>query len=402
MDDLEGIDIATLFKMVKMNIERFLAKAKIVHGDTYDYSNVECDSRDSIVKIICMIHGEFNISVSSHLYKNRGCKQCSKAYRMNQEEFIEAATKKHNGKYDYPKMEKFQISKKVKIICPIHGDFKCIGSRHLHEGIGCKDCQYDSKRHTNEKFIAKANEVHGEGKYDYSLVDYKDDKVRVEIICPIHGIFEQIPNSHKRGAGCPDCGDDLLRMTQEEFVAKAKSIHGDAYDYSLVQYVNTRTEVKIICNVHKESFDMTPNHHISVKKSGCPRCSNNGYSSGQLEWLAFMESYYSIHIQHRGNSMKEYRIRDTKWLADGYCRNTNTIYEFHGDYWHGNPRVFDQESMHPHRHWKMGTLYNRTKKREARIKELGYKLVVMWEHDWKLICKTITQYQRRFRATRSE
>ncbi len=108
--------------------------------------------------------------------------------------------------------------------------------------------------------------------------------------------------------------------------------------------------------------------------------------------------------------MREHHIKGTHWHADGYYKDSNikdnkykgTIYEFHGDYWHGNPKVFDQESMHPHRHRKMKTIYKWTMDRETRIVNLGYNLVIMWEHDWKLILKTITQYQRRFRATCSE
>jgi G:T-mismatch repair DNA endonuclease (very short patch repair protein) len=203
-----------------------------------------------------------------------------------------------------------------------------------------------------------------------------------------------------------------LRLTQEEFIAKAKSIHGDAYDYSEVNYKLSKLKVRIKCNKHGIGFDMSPNQHTSGKKSGCPLCSCSGYSIMQIEWLSFMESYYHIDIQykHKNGSMKEYHIKGTRWHADGYYKDPHindkkymgTIYEFHGDYWHGNPRVYDPEFMHQRRHRKMKTLYKETNYRDNRIKELGYNLVVMWEHDWKLIIKTITQCQRNFRATHSE
>ncbi len=403
MDDLEGIDIATLFKMVKMNTESFIVKARAKHGDTYNYSNVNCDGVDSIVKIICMIHGEFEIKAKYHLQKNRGCKICSGSHRRTQEEFIEDATKKHNGKYDYSLVKFENMDSMIDIICPIHGKFTQRAGHHM-EGNGCKGCQYDAKRHDKKKFIAMANEIHGEGAYDYSLVKYEGNNIKVEIICPKHDKFYQTPNAHiNQKQNCPKCANEALRMTQEEFIVKARSIHGDAYDYSEVNYELSKLKVRIKCIKHGITFDMTPNQHTSGKKSGCPLCSSSGYSIIQIEWLAFMESYYDIDIQykHKNSQTKEYRIKNTKWHADGYCEDTNTIYEFHGDYWHGNPRVYDPEFMHQLRHRRMKTLYKETMYREARIKELGYNLVVMWEYDWKLILKTITQYQRRFRATHS-
>ncbi len=404
MDDLEGIDIATLFKMVKMNTESFIVKARAKHGDTYNYSNVNCDGVDSIVKIICMIHGEFEIKAKYHLQKNRGCKICSGSHRRTQEEFIEDATKKHNGKYDYSLVKFEKMKDMITIICKIHGEYVQEARHHLNDGNGCTDCQYGAKRHNNEIFIAMANEIHGEGKYDYSLVKYEGNNIKVEIICPKHDKFYQTPNAHiSQKQNCPKCENEALRMTQDEFIAKAKSIHGDAYDYSEVNYELSKLKVRIKCIKHGITFDMTPNQHTSGKKSGCPLCSSSGYSIIQIEWLAFMESYYDIDIQykHKNSQTKEYRIKNTKWHADGYCEDTNTIYEFHGDYWHGNPRVYDPEFMHQLRHRRMKTLYKETMYREARIKELGYNLVVMWEYDWKLILKTITQYQRRFRATHS-
>lgn len=111
------------------------------------------------------------------------------------------------------------------------------------------------RRLTTEEFITKAREVHGD-KYDYSKSVYTTKKEKVIITCPIHGDFEQSPDGHLRGQGCPKCKFEKLandsRGTTEEFIEKAKQVHGDKYDYSKVNYVNARTKVCIVCSEHGE------------------------------------------------------------------------------------------------------------------------------------------------------
>ena len=124
--------------------------------------------------------------------------------------------------------------------------------------------------YAKENFIHSAHKIHGD-KYDYSKVVYKNNKTEVCIICPIHGEFYQTPNSHLKGRGCPICGG-TKKLTKEDFITKAKEIHGDKYDYSKVVYKNNKTEVCIICPIHGE-FYQTPKNHLSGR--GCPKCSGN-------------------------------------------------------------------------------------------------------------------------------
>ena len=134
------------------------------------------------------------------------------------------------------------------------------------------------KRLTTEEFITRAREVHGH-KYDYSLVEYLNWCTPVKITCPEHGVFEQIPNNHVRGRGCPQCAVKQQRLTTEEFITRAREVHGDRYDYSLVEYVNNSTPVKIICSEHGV-FEQTPNNHTSMK-AGCPQCSQTGFNPSE-------------------------------------------------------------------------------------------------------------------------
>ena len=125
---------------------------------------------------------------------------------------------------------------------------------------------------TTEEFIAKAKAVHGD-RYDYSMVEYVNNQTPVNIICPLHGAFEQRPNDHLRGRGCPKCARAAQSvrqaMSQNVWIERAKRIHHNKYDYSKVTYVNNHTPIKIICPVHGE-FMQTPASHISGK--GCQIC----------------------------------------------------------------------------------------------------------------------------------
>jgi hypothetical protein len=136
------------------------------------------------------------------------------------------------------------------------------------------------QRQTTEQFIEKAIIKHGR-RYDYSKVKYVNNHTKVKIICPKHGVFKQTPNRHLSGDGCAVCVG-LQRQTTEQFIEKAVAKHNNKYDYSKVKYVNTRTKVKIICPKHG-IFEQTPRNHLSG--NGCPSCN---YSKGEqylAEWL---------------------------------------------------------------------------------------------------------------------
>lgn len=142
-----------------------------------------------------------------------------------------------------------------------------------------------SRRLTTAEFVSKAEKVHN-GKYDYSLTVYVDSRTKLTIICPKHGPFEQQAASHLSGCGCPDCqkewSDEHIEnlrkscrasrgMTTDEWIAKAKAVHGDKYDYSQTVYVNQRTNVKIICPLHG-LFEQKADSHI--RGFGCKKCGN--------------------------------------------------------------------------------------------------------------------------------
>ena len=137
------------------------------------------------------------------------------------------------------------------------------------------------KRKTTEEFIEDAIKVHGD-KYDYSKVDYKISNKNVEIVCKEHGSFLQLPLHHTRGHGCRRCHNNGIYDT-EQFIDKAKTIHGNKYDYSFSLYKSTSENLIINCKENNHGlFNITPNNHISGKK-GCPRCGNKKTSKARQE-----------------------------------------------------------------------------------------------------------------------
>ena len=130
-----------------------------------------------------------------------------------------------------------------------------------------------ARRKTTKEFILEAKQVHG-NYYDYSLVNYVNAFTKVEIICPKHGKFLQEAKSHKRGYGCPSCRN-TRKYSNQDFIEKAKQVHGNYYDYSLVNYKSSHEKIIIICPKHGK-FNKLPYMHL--QGSACPTCSrkNNG------------------------------------------------------------------------------------------------------------------------------
>jgi G:T-mismatch repair DNA endonuclease (very short patch repair protein) len=110
-----------------------------------------------------------------------------------------------------------------------------------------------------------------------------------------------------------------------------------------------------------------------------------------------MSLYYNIDIQHAENG-GEYKVENIK--ADGFCRETGEIYEYHGDFWHGNPARYNPQSMNVMVKKTFGELYQKTIEREQRIIDLGFKLVTIWETEWLNLNKFVKILQMRFRRSR--
>ena len=203
----------------KLTLEEFIERANEIHGiGTYDYSKVNYVDMKTNVTIICPKHGDFPQTPSNHL-SGKGCSTCgfeksSFNQKLTKEEFIRRGNEIYGeGTHDYSKVNYVNYDTEVIIICPKHGEFKQTPDRYLH-GHSCQKCGIEKvankRRKPLWKFIEESNEVHGEGRYDYSKVKYINYNTEVIIICPNHDIpheFPQTPANHLNGNGCPICSE---------------------------------------------------------------------------------------------------------------------------------------------------------------------------------------------------
>lgn len=257
----------------KHTTQSFIARAKEVHGNKYNYDKVDYQGYYTKVIITCPIHGDFLQTPGNHL-EGRGCKECQmSAQRCTTTQFVEKAKKVHGNTYDYSKVDYKNGKTNVTIICPTHGEFVQLPNNHLM-GNGCPVCRIATKVTTNkqspvttETFIEKAKSIHND-KYDYSKVNYSSNRHPIEIICPIHGSFFQRPSDHvTKKSGCPKCGHHVY--TQDSFIEKCNKIHHRKYDYSKTIYRSIRDKIIITCPEHGD-FEQVTNSHL--QGAGCLQC----------------------------------------------------------------------------------------------------------------------------------
>lgn len=312
--------------------EDFITSAKKVHGNKYDYSKVDYNNTKSKVEIICKKHGSFWQSAEGHL-NGYGCKKCSGNYIPLTVEFIIKAKEIHNDLYLYDKVNYLSAHKPVTITCKFHGDFQQTPHTHL-KGSGCYLCSILKKKNPNslpksksltEDFIRKARIKHG-NKYDYTKVEYINNKSKILIKCPVHGWTEQIPNSHLKGLGCPQCSNEETAKKNRKgkgfFITKAREIHGNKYSYTTTIITSMRNKTKIICKKHGE-FEQAAYAHL--RGQGCPKCKE---SNGERIIRVFFERNKIKYIYQK----KFEKCKNQSYLFfDFYLPKYNLLIEYDGE-----------------------------------------------------------------------
>lgn len=205
--------------------------------------------------------------------------------RKTQQQLIEEFREIHGDYYDYSLVEYVNSSTKIRVVCPVHGEFE-IAPGHHKDGVGCRKCYFASQRISKEEFIHRARDYFN-NRYDYSLFsELPKNGQKIKILCREHNkIFLQEPKSHMRGhTGCPVCISLMLAGFQEErgktktkedltivFIERARAIHGSKYDYSDFEYLSSSKKGKILCPKHG-IFWQSPSNHLRGKN--CPNCSH--------------------------------------------------------------------------------------------------------------------------------
>lgn len=354
-------------------------------------------------------------------------------------EFVQQAIIVHGNVYDYSLVNYVNAHTKVEIVCPKHGSFFIAPSSHLR-GLKCRACAYsiNAKKQTSctESFIKKSYNIHG-NTYLYDRVTYTNNITPVDIVCKKHGVFRQKPNHHLSGSGCPKCFEDRrgdsTRSYTEQFIEKAKLVHGDKCDYSETRYVSAQFKIKIICPEHGAFFQMPSTHLSGV---GCRKCFNDTIRQRTaLTTEQFVHRSVDVHGDKYDYSTTEYVTQNHKVKI--LCKIHGEFKQFPGDHMRGHgcksctPRVsaqqqeltdfirslgvevaqevtigyFDYDIVIPEKHlaieynglyWHCSANreknYHRTKRLEAQ--KHGYRLIQIWSDEWTTNKTKLQNYLR--------
>ena len=240
--------------MAKLTTEEFIAKAKAVHGDRYDYSKVKYVNNQTKICIVCKEHGEFWQVPYTHL-NGHGCPKCAykgdrKRHIYSQEEIIDKIRSLFGERYSFEKVAYKAMKVPIILVCHEkdengieHGEFSMRPVNIFSSHQECPKCSKENRirlqRKPIEKFIEEANKVHG-GLYEYHKVEYVNTKTKVCIVCKIHGDFWQTPTNHLKGKGCPYCSGNAKKWNKETCEQEARK-----YEYIF----DFRTKSPGACNV---------------------------------------------------------------------------------------------------------------------------------------------------------
>lgn len=324
-----------MFSNENMDTELFIKLAKEVHGEFYDYSKSVYIEGETKILIICPRHEEFRQNINSHLSGHHcfkcGTEQRTKAQSKSIEKFIHQANDFHKNKYDYSKVEYVNSFTKIEIICEPHGSFFQTPHDHLKKQ-GCPTCGKISRieKRRNHNFVKQAQELHPE--YIYDNVKYVNNKTKVEIICPPHGPFDQIPNAHLKGQGCPECWYEKFLTINPMYDHESVNKIIEAWENKTEDELNEINEKRI--STFKEKYgisnpslnkEVIAKIHESKKKNG-----SYGKSKIEIKFGLFLEKFGTVELQKFING----------WAIDYYLKN---IYiQLDGVYYHGLDRSLDE------------------------------------------------------------
>jgi Zn finger protein HypA/HybF involved in hydrogenase expression len=291
--------------------------------------------------------------------------------QCREDKFISEALARNNTLYSYHLVVGTfkNVDIPVEILCNrCNKTFFQSPYNHIKLGAGCKSCNlHKTKVIPLQIFIDISKEKFGD-QFNYSKVIYKNCDTTIILICNYCN-YEFIikPYGHLRGNGCQRCNGIIKNL--EDFKTKSSKIHNDSYNYDYVIFGNNKTKVTIFCKKCKHYFTQSINNHLSGY--GCKRCNRGKQENNWLDSLG-------IFIENR-----QKRLPFLKALqVDGYDPKTNTVYEFYGDFWHGNPYKYKPDDINVINHKTFGELYQNTIFREKEIRKY-YNLVTIWESDLK-------------------
>jgi hypothetical protein len=241
-----------------------------------------------------------------------------------------------------------------------------------------------NKKMSVEEFIEKSKSIYGDDKFDYSLCNSDNLRTGPIIICKKHGNFKTNRSNHisKNKSGCPTCRKESLsnrckskQIKYEDFVIRANAIHYNKYDYSLSinNYRNGQSKISIICPIHGIFIQRAQSHLDGCGCFICGKTKKYKISEPEVRWLDSLG--VPDDINHR-------QVRIMNFIVDGIDHRNKIIYEFNGDYWHGNPDKFDTDCINKDAGKTFGKLYSDTIRKKEILESIGYKVISIWESEF--------------------
>ncbi len=398
-------------------------KAILIKGDTVDYSETVFVGINKRSTFICVKHGiKYIQKFCDHLKNFNGCFECKKDLildRINIKPLLSISHPYIYNQIDINNLDPTIIIANIRCgsshilpwICPINNkhtwnspvkrrtaQFKTANGDVVNYNDNCPYCVGQKVNETNSLETMRPDlskewdfeKNNGINPADVSI----GSAVLADWICPTcKNLYKmKIKSRTKLGYNCPYCSGKILSDLNRLSVLFPHLVS----EWHPTNNINPASNYSYgssfaawwLCLNCKYEWRCEIYHRTCKTPHGCPKCSNKFYSKISIEWLTFVMLNENIDIQHAKNG-GEFIIPTTNYRADGYCSKTNTVYEFNGSFYHGNPIKFKPEDVFRsfEKNGKKiiithGENYQKTLEKETKIKELGYNLVVMWESDY--------------------
>jgi Zn finger protein HypA/HybF involved in hydrogenase expression len=199
--------------------------------------------------------------------------------KLTTEDFVQAASIKHDNKYSYEKLVYVNRRSDVEITCPAHGNFWQNAGHHLN-GSGCPECKKEQLKKTKTKdveyFLNRLQELETHKHVSLDKSTFSGMCTEATFSCSTHGNFTSLPTLVLQNkAGCPKCGHKNakrpIQTNYDELIETLNKIHNNKYDYSNLQPLRVKAKQPIICPEHGEFYQSLSAHK---QGSGCPSCSS--------------------------------------------------------------------------------------------------------------------------------
>lgn len=256
--------------MSRLSFADLVAKARVVHGDRYEYVGDRVDGRYRRLTIKCKAHGEFEQSWDNHSM-GKGCRKCATARNSEKqmhtlEEIKRLGSKLFDDQYVYLDLLRIPNAPKLRLACKAHGLFEQSLYSHL-AGKGCYSCFVERSLDSDETVVSKARELHGD-RYQYRGITKTKPRI-LTAICEVHGEFVQPVFNHLQGHGCSECGKLSMAGKAKWTVGELNSVNTTKWEVLNVLFVEGRSEAIAMCEYHGE---FTKPVDKLLSGLGCPQC----------------------------------------------------------------------------------------------------------------------------------